>query len=183
MPTIGFLGANTAMTDSHRPTALCSDCASLDGPRATMSRSRFAGERAAPRASPRSRPSSSGEGGRHCYVWNAPIARSKARNICDPDRVCGDLAPLAAVWSRALHDRAERYRPVDAADRPCREAIELLRELAADVRTLAIMGESASPRRAGDRRSSGSGSHVGLEVSFDRTPAGRGYRASFRRTQ
>ena len=136
-------------------------------------------------AAPRSRPSSSGSRSMSLSRREPRCHRGKAGDIGHPDRVRGGGRP---GWHRpGRQSRAtgrQRHRPVDPADRSCRQAARTVARGCPRSPPAGDHGQCRqSRRRAGDGRGSGSGPHARPRSRHARNPASRGYRARLRGAQ
>ena len=163
MPTIGFLGASTPSDSTANGSPLsCSDCANSAGSRVARSRSSIAGRRDATSASPRSRPSSSGS--RSMSLSRAgPAVPSRQSRRHRSSRSClrrpgpGRHRPGRELGAAGR----QRHRPVDPADRSCRQAARTLARGCPRSPPFGDHGQCRQSRsRAGDGRGSGGGPHA-----------------------
>ena len=86
LPTIGFLGANTASPRANGSPLLCSGCANSAGSRAAPSRLNIAGQRDASSGSRSSQPSSSGSRSMSFLYVGTCGVRSETGDLGHPDR-------------------------------------------------------------------------------------------------
>ena len=163
LPTIGFLGPTTPSADSQRVAAFVQRLRELgwiEG-RTVAIEYRWAEGRS--ERAPRSRPSSSGSKSMSLSRRERRVSHcGKAGDIGHPDRLCGGGGPgRQRPGRKSVATGRQRHRPVDSADRHCRQAD----------RTFARGGPRSPPvgdhgqcrhsrRRAGDGRGSGSGPHA-----------------------
>ena len=111
--------------------------------------------------------------------------RGKAGDIGHPDRLRDGGGP---GWQRPRRESGatgrQRHRPVDPADRSCRQASRTLARGCPRSPPVGDLGQCRqSRRRAGDGRGSGSGPHARPRGRHVRNPASRGYRARLRGAQ
>ncbi len=186
LPTIGFLGANTPSVQSHWIAAFVQRLRELgwiEG-RNVAIEYRWAEDtlRAFPRDHRRIRPA---QGRCHRYARNRKYSRGKAGDVGHSDRVRGGGGP---GWHR---HRRQSGATRSATSPACRTSSPTLLASGSNscarlfpVSDVGDLGQCRHcQRRAGDRRSAGSGANARPRSRHVRNRASGGYRARIRRAQ
>ena len=180
----GSWGRARLRPGANGPPLLCSGCANSVGSRVAPSRSSIAGRRDATSATPRSRPSSSGSRSMSLSRRDPQSSRQSRRHRSSRSSSRRRGTRSARPGRESGATGRQRHRPVDPADRSCRQATRTLARGCPRSPPVGDHGQCRqSRRRAGDGRGSGNGPHARPRSRHTRNPASGGYRARLRGAQ